>query len=272
MKDTNIGVYQIRSLSTNKFYIGSSSNLKKREFNHFRSLRKETHHNALLQKLFIKNGEDDFQFIVLKFFSKKSLARELEDRLINKYWDNPRCLNIGHNAIGGDNLSKNPNKKDIVKRITKSVRQRMASMTKEERIARFSQPGCLNGMYGKTHTKETRKKLSEANKGHHRNKGIHRSEETKYLLSSIAHKRCLSPDYVNPFKGKTHTPETRAKLRAAAKKRAASGFIPGNARKVKVGKKIYSTVAAVARVIGKSSALVIYRINSPKYPDYEYVD
>lgn len=272
MKDTNIGVYQIRSLSTNKFYIGSSGNLKKREFNHFRSLRKGTHHNALLQKLFTKNGEDDFQFIVLKFFSKKVLAQKLEDQLINKYWDNPRCLNIGHSAIGGDNLSKNPNKKTIVRRMTKSVRQRMANMTKEERVAAFSQPGCLNGMYGRTHTKETRKRLSEANKGHHRNKGIHRSEETKYILSAIAYERSHRSDYVNPFKGKKHTEATKAKLRAAAKKRSANGFVPGNARKVRIGKKVYPTLAAAGKAIGKCSGLVIYRIKSNKYPEYEYVD
>ena len=71
---TNIGVYQIRSKRTNKFYIGSSSNLDKRKKAHFRVLRKGGHHNKLLQQHYDKYGEQDLQFIVLKYFRSRKRA------------------------------------------------------------------------------------------------------------------------------------------------------------------------------------------------------
>lgn len=46
-----------------------------------------------------------------------------------------------------------------------------------------SRPGPLNPFYGKQHTEETKRKISEKNKGHTYNKGIPKSEEHKQALS-----------------------------------------------------------------------------------------
>lgn len=59
---SNIGIYVIVSES-GRFYVGQSSNLKKREYEHFRTLRNNTHSNRYLQNSFNKYGYLDFYVI-----------------------------------------------------------------------------------------------------------------------------------------------------------------------------------------------------------------
>jgi hypothetical protein len=47
-----------------------------------------------------------------------------------------------------------------------------------------SRPGELNTFYGMKHTDETKRKISEKNKGHSYNKGILKSEEHKKKISA----------------------------------------------------------------------------------------
>jgi hypothetical protein len=110
-------------------------------------------------------------------------------------------FNIGIKSSGGDNLTKNPNKEDIVRRMTQSVRKRYELMSEDERKEKHSQPmdknpnwkggtsfkycecgvkisptnnscincrdksGNKNPFFGKQHTEETKKRLSEKRKG-----------------------------------------------------------------------------------------------------------
>ena len=67
-----------------------------------------------------------------------------------------------------------------------------------------------NPMYGRRHTEETRKLMSEKKKGKpHR--GATLSDETKAKLSRIASERYVS-GWVSPLAGKPMSPETRRRL------------------------------------------------------------
>lgn len=83
------------------------------------------------------------------------------------------------------------------------------SFTPEETRAKLSaaNTGEKNGFFGKTHTEETREIMSAAGKGR---KHKPHSPETKAKMSAAA-------------MGKSPNPETRAKLSAAAKKRYRQG-------------------------------------------------
>lgn len=142
------GIYKILNTSNGKFYIGSSKNLRKRLYEHFRELKLGIHPNKHLQNAWIKYGKEGFKFQILKIidnvenFTDKQL-RDLETEYIQK----TMCYKpeIGYNFIpGGLGTSNLP---------------------------------C---------SEETKRKISEANKGREaHNKGIPMSEEQKSLLKAI---------------------------------------------------------------------------------------
>jgi len=81
---TNSGIYQIRALHSDEVYIGSSTNLEKREKDHFRFLRYGTHDNPKLQASYNKYGKDNFVFEVLLYCEPENcldLEQEHFDRL-----------------------------------------------------------------------------------------------------------------------------------------------------------------------------------------------
>ena len=65
MKIGKSGIYRIRNLTNNKFYIGSAVNLNKRKNQHFHYLRNNKHHNKPLQNSWNKHGSDVFKFTIL---------------------------------------------------------------------------------------------------------------------------------------------------------------------------------------------------------------
>lgn len=186
-----IGIYRIRNKVNGKCYYGSSKNIEKRWKRHKNDL-KNNNHNPLLQRAWNKYGENNFIFEVVEE-CELNILLETEQ----KYLDLLPEYNIGLKASGGDNLTKNPNKEDIIEKITKAVRWRIISMTNDERKEKFSKPmntnpnwkggssfkycecgkrigygnkSCLecrdksgknNPFFGKKHSEETKKNLSE---------------------------------------------------------------------------------------------------------------
>lgn len=267
-----IGVYKLVNVSTGRFYIGSSKDLAKREKGHRSALLRGTHHNAKVKRLCAKYGPNDFTFEVVKYTRSVERARKLEDRLLGKYMDDRLCLNIGCSAIGGDNVTRNPRREAIISSMTDSLNARFKRLSAKERQSIYGLPGELNGMYGKTHTKASRKKMSEAQKGHSRNLGVPKSEEGRASIARAAKKRVAAIGYKNPFKGKKHSDETKAVLREIANERVAAGILPSNTRRVKIGKVVYRSVTEASRELGTCAATIINRIRNPRFPKYSYLD
>jgi len=191
-----IGIYRIKNLVNNKCYYGSSKNIEKRCLRHKNELNKKTHINCVLQRAWDKYGEDNFLFEVVEECDSNILL-EVEQ----KYLDTNPDYNIGIKSSGGDNLSRNPNKDEIIKKMTNSVKKRYDSMTEEEKKEKHSKPmelnpnwkggssfkycecgekitpnnktcmkcrdksGNNNPFFGKQHSDETKNKLSEIRKG-----------------------------------------------------------------------------------------------------------
>jgi group I intron endonuclease len=191
-----IGIYRIKNLVNNKCYYGSSKQIEKRFTRHRKELKNNIHINCILQRAWDKYGEDNFLFEIIEECNINVLL-EREQR----YLDLQPDYNIGISSSGGDNLSKNPNKNNIVKKITESVKRRYDLMTDEEKKEKHSQPmetnpnwkggtsfkycecgvkispinnscincrdksGVNNPFFGKQHAEETKKRLSEKRKG-----------------------------------------------------------------------------------------------------------
>jgi len=194
-----IGIYRIKNLINGKCYYGSSKQIEKRFKTHKKQLKNNTHINCILQKAWNKYGEDNFLFEIVEECNLNILL-EVEQ----KYLDLQPEYNIGIKSSGGDNFTRNPNKDGIVKKMSDSVKRRYNLMTDEEKKEKHSHPmelnpnwkgglsisyceicdkkisqgskrcfkhiefkrdGVKNPFFGKQHSEETKKKLSECRKG-----------------------------------------------------------------------------------------------------------
>jgi group I intron endonuclease len=185
-----IGIYSIKNVKNNNCYFGSSKNIEKRWKTHLNKLKNNKHHNIHLQRAWNKYGENNFIFEIVEECDEKNLLQ-----LEQKYIDFNPEYNIGMKSSGGDNITKNPNRDKIVKKITESVKKRFDEMTDDERKEKHSQPMEKNPNWkgGTTYVYcECGKRIGQ---GHtHCNKCRPRSNGN------------------NPFFGKQHTDETKNKL------------------------------------------------------------
>lgn len=252
--------YVITDLNTGSYYVGSTGELDKRIDRHERELFAGKHHNQLLQQLFDAGHE-------LRVSSQKFDTREeayaSEDHLIRRGTPERKCLNIGTSAIGGDNLTRNPNRDSIISRIGNAVRERMRNLSEEERIRLYGRSGEANGMFGRTHTAEVRSLLSELNRGNKYSVGRVLSDNHRKRLSEFASSRTGES---NSFFGKSHSAETRKRLSEARK-----GNVPPNTLSVIIDGVVYPSLAEAGRRLGIPVPTIHYRIksNNPKYSGYE---
>ncbi len=95
VKDNIIGVYQIKNLITNKYYIGSSIlSLKRRGAIHKCKLIKGNHHSNKLQNSFNKYGINNFDFEIIEKCNKENCI-EREQYYIDLY----DSYNNGYNCL-----------------------------------------------------------------------------------------------------------------------------------------------------------------------------
>ena len=124
MYSNNPVVYILTLKTSGMFYIGSTQNFDRRLKEHFSSLKNNCHHNKLLQKAWFNNEEIIFSLIPM---STRQECYEFEEILIkslSKSDCSNRMTNIGLSALGGDNLTRHPDKKDIVIRRTNTANKK----------------------------------------------------------------------------------------------------------------------------------------------------
>lgn len=86
IKEINAGIYVIEIEGCEKFYIGSSKNLKKRNYEHLYLLKRNKHFNRHLQFAFNKYGENSFKFSILAICeNNKDFLILLEQKIIDSY-------------------------------------------------------------------------------------------------------------------------------------------------------------------------------------------
>lgn len=167
------GIYCIENKTTGKKYIGQSVNVKDRWMKHISELNNNSHHNSYLQNAWNKYGVDDFKFTVLEYCEIDKL-----DEKENYYIELYDTLNrdCGYNLKSGGQ-STNHYSEETRKKMSESGKKTYLNPERRElqRINALNQwanpkikekiSGKNNYMYGKHHTDETRRKMSEARKG-----------------------------------------------------------------------------------------------------------
>src|SRR5258708_31131791 len=79
---TASGIYKITCTTNGRFYIGSSTNLRRRQSHHWSWLRQNRHYNPHMQRAWNKYGEQAFTFEVLE------LVLPMDPTGREKYWLN----------------------------------------------------------------------------------------------------------------------------------------------------------------------------------------
>lgn len=184
-------IYQIRNKVNGKVYVGSAVNVKHRWSSHRSLLRKGIHHSIHLQRAFDLDGEVNFAFEILEIVQCKEdlLTRE-------KYWiDSLNCYNdkFGYNIalqagapMAGRTQTEEANRKTgtasrdwhkknkgtpkyeaYLNNLSNSLIGHPVSDKTKAKIGEKAKlrTGENNPFYGKTHSKETRNRLSKQRKG-----------------------------------------------------------------------------------------------------------
>lgn len=185
------GVYKIISLTTKRYYIGSSCNIKQRWYRHLYDLRNNKHNNVILQRTYNKYGKKDLSFEVIESCpTDRNVLIEREQYYINNRTE--KCINLSTIA-GSIEMTLETREK-----ISKKAKQRLQDKTKHP-------------MYGKHHTHQTKEKLSKAHKGKRKHTEQFKEKQRQQLLGKPRRGRSYRGK-ANPNFGKTHTTETRKKI------------------------------------------------------------
>ena len=176
--NNNYYVYLHANLSNGKKYVGITSQEPNRRWANGKGYKGQHFNNAIK-----KYGWDGFSHEILYSGLSETQAKVIEVSLIHFY--NSTNPEYGYNiSLGGDVVSEETKRK-----------------ISEAHKGKHN--GTNHHFYGKHHTEETKKKMSEAKSGtNHHMYGKHLSEKTKKKLSEAK-------------SGKVHTEETKKKMSEA---------------------------------------------------------
>jgi group I intron endonuclease len=169
------GIYSILCIPNNKQLIGETQNVKKRLSQHKNRLINNTHENPYFQKAFNKYGLKNFEFKLLEYC-------QLEDCKIREHY---YCnLYNTHNSKKGYNIR--PTGLDLKGKMLKETIEKIKNSLKNSE--KFKNRDSGKGMRGKSHTEETKLKMSNSAKG----KIL--SQETKNKLSISLKNRVIKEE------------------------------------------------------------------------------
>jgi len=270
------GIYKIVNKINNKFYLGSSKNLEKRWIQHKSNLEKDNHINIILQRAWNKYGQNNFEFIILESCEESKLFEREQfyiDTLKPKY-------NVGLKSIGGDNLTNNPKRDDIIKRMSIANKEKYERLTDEEKT-NYSEKykGDKNPNFGNSWTEEMKKEASNRSteyfkthkhykigKKHEEIYGEEKAKEMSENLSKFASNRTGNK---NAFFDKHHTEEYKKK----ASDRMKGKYYGEQNIPLEVEGKRYESLGVASKELKIPITTIRWRIKSSnvKFTGYKYL-
>jgi group I intron endonuclease len=168
-------VYQILNKINHKVYIGATIRPPKERWR--KHLNWHTKRNYALYQAMREYGPHNFEFSILEHTDSQESLNELESKYIQEYnsyffQENSRGYNM---TLGGSGSHGN--------KLSDEAKRKLSDALSGSNNYWYGKGGTCNPMWGKTHSTEVRRRLSEANMGTN-----------------------------NPMWGKTHSEETKKKI------------------------------------------------------------
>lgn len=189
-------IYQILNIVTDDFYVGSTTREpKKRRWEHWDALKKDAHHCLALQAAWNEFGPDAFEFSVVEEVPDGQDVALVEDMHLLVHAGHAHCYNTAMSTqYAASHLP------EIKAKIAESLKRKFINKT-------------LHPRYGKTHSAETRAKISAGRAGKsvgekHYRYGKKLDEETRKKIGDTQRGK--------PKPRAPMSEEGRAKIRAAA--------------------------------------------------------
>lgn len=260
------GIYKI--VCNDKIYIGSAKDIDKRWKRHLNDLKNNKHVNKHLQRAFDKYGKESFNYEIIELCSEKELLFKEQFYIDDIQPFNENGFNIGKKACGGDNLTNNPNREDIIDRMTKTLNLTISQMSEDERKNKWGRIGILNPNYGKKCSEEAKMNISIKNKGREpSNKGKTnrelygdiKAEEISKKISKFASEKIGDK---NPFFNKKHSEYSKEKIREKA-----IGRKPVNRVRISINGIIYDSYNDASKELGLPVVTIRWRCisSNPKF-------
>jgi len=238
--ESQCGIYRIFLAGTKRSYVGQAKNIHHRWSDHERGLQRGNHHAKKLQRAWNKYGSENFKFEVLELCPCDALT------LLNReqYWmDVFQAYKLGFNCSKSAGLSTlgtrhspetrakigakargrvlSDETKEKIRQKMKdrgftiehrnnlsiTTKKRMLESPDRLRLAQWSsahpQEGEANSFYGRRHSEGARQLIGKANQG----------REATPELRATRSKNASGSN--NPMFGRTHSTETKEKIRQA---------------------------------------------------------
>ena len=193
------GIYKLENVVNGHFYIGQSVNLKRREKEHYRRLKRGDYCNPYLNNAYKKYGKENFVFTPLLYCESFELTR-YEQLFVNTFNPNynirKECVDSNKGTKRSEESIQNTRLVNIGRVHTEEARHNMS-------LAHI----------GKKQSKEAIRKTALANIGNTYSLGYKHSEETKKKMS------LASTGRPSCWTGKKLPEETRQKMSLAQKAR-----------------------------------------------------
>lgn len=209
-------IYKITNTINNKSYIGQTTRIPDERFKAYKYIR--CNDQPKIYRALKKYGVESFNYSVITTAPDKTILDLQEDEFILLY----DAINNGYNCKTGGSRGR-PSQESIEKNRISNLGKKHTEETKKKISAGQKwRVGPLHNAYGRKVSAETRKKMSEWQKG----KKL--SEETKLKLSRVVKtdewRRKLSEAKKGKggtFTGRKHTEETKQKISMARRARIA---------------------------------------------------
>jgi group I intron endonuclease len=172
-KDNPSCIYKITNIINNNLYVGSCYKVKQRRSKHFKDLDNNKHGNRHLQNAYNKYGKENFRFEVIE---ELMFPIDYEKTLIREHLENREQWYI-------DTLKPKYN-------IRKIAENNLGIKHSDETKRKLSEKnkGSLNGFYGKKHSKETKELFKNRE-----------NINSKYLLKASQERRKYTDDDILKF-------------------------------------------------------------------------